>query len=55
MVKTNKINVVGTEITVIKTTISEFISITDIARHKDAAHTDLLFLTLVTRRYVKFT
>ena len=40
MAKNKTINVKGTEITIFQGGYSEFISLTDIARHKDAAHTD---------------
>ncbi len=40
MSKNNKINVKGTDITVFQGAESDFISLTDIARHKDANNTD---------------
>ena len=40
MAKNKTIIVKGTEITVIETAQSDFISLTDIARHKDSANTD---------------
>ncbi|HQN92687.1 MAG TPA: KilA-N domain-containing protein [Prolixibacteraceae bacterium] len=38
--KNTKIEVKGTEITILKTSSDDFISLTDIARHKDAVNTD---------------
>ncbi|HNW96854.1 MAG TPA: KilA-N domain-containing protein [Bacteroidales bacterium] len=38
--KNSKIEVKGTEITILKTTSDDFISLTDIARHKDTVNTD---------------
>ena len=40
MAKNKTINVKGTEITIYQGDGSDYISLTDIARHKDAAHTD---------------
>jgi hypothetical protein len=40
MVKNSKIDVKGTEITILKSENDDFISLTDIARHKDAENTD---------------
>lgn len=40
MVKNKKIEVKGTEITIFKVEMDDYISLTDIARYKDAAHTD---------------
>ncbi|HOK39255.1 MAG TPA: KilA-N domain-containing protein [Bacteroidales bacterium] len=40
MAKTNKINAAGTEITILRANENDFISLTDIARHKDAVNTD---------------
>lgn len=48
--KTNKIDVVGTEITILKTDFSEFISITDIARYKNAEHTDSIIQNWMRNR-----
>ncbi len=50
MAKTNKINAEGTEITILKIAESEFISITDIARHKDAEHTDSIIQNWMRNR-----
>ncbi|HQF11816.1 MAG TPA: KilA-N domain-containing protein, partial [Paludibacteraceae bacterium] len=50
MTKTNKINAEGTEITILKIAESEFISITDIARHKDAEHTDSIIQNWMRNR-----
>lgn len=38
--KNNKIEVKGTQITILKTASDDFISLTDIARHKDTVNTD---------------
>ena len=40
MGRNNKMEVKGTQITVFKTEMYEYISLTDIARHKNAGHTD---------------
>ena len=40
MAQNSKINVKGTEITIIKGEIEDYISLTDIARYKDASNTD---------------
>jgi hypothetical protein len=40
MAKNKIINVKGTEITIYQGDGSDYISLTDIARHKDASHTD---------------
>lgn len=40
MAKNSKIDVKGTEITILKSENDDFISLTDIARHKDAENTD---------------
>lgn len=40
MAITNKINAAGIEITILRANENDFISLTDIARHKDAVHTD---------------
>ena len=40
MKKKLKIEVKGTEITIMKSQNDDFISLTDIARHKDSVHTD---------------
>ncbi len=48
--KTNKIDVVGTEINILNTDLSEFISITDIARYKDAEHTDSIIQNWMRNR-----
>ena len=50
MAKTNKIKAAGTEITILKTTEFEFISLTDIARHKDAEHTDTIIQNWMRNR-----
>jgi hypothetical protein len=38
MAKNQKIDVKGTEITVLRNETEDYISLTDIARHKDAEH-----------------
>lgn len=50
MAITNKIKAAGTEITILKTTESEYISLTDIARHKDAEHTDSIIQNWMRNR-----
>lgn len=50
MAKSNKIHVSGTEITVLKSNMSDFISITDIARYKDAEHTDSIIQNWMRNR-----
>jgi hypothetical protein len=40
MAKNMKIEVRGTEITIFKTEMDDYISLTDIARYKDASNTD---------------
>jgi hypothetical protein len=40
MAKNKVINVKGTEITIFQGELSDYISLTDIARYKDAEHTD---------------
>ena len=40
MVKSKKIEVIGTEITLMKDGVDDYISLTDIARYKDTANTD---------------
>jgi hypothetical protein len=40
MAKNKKIEVQGTEITIYKVDLDDYISLTDIARHKDASNTD---------------
>ncbi|HOY30262.1 MAG TPA: KilA-N domain-containing protein [Bacteroidales bacterium] len=50
MEKTNKINAVGTEIAILKTPEAEFISVTDIARHKDAEHMDSIIQNWMRNR-----
>ena len=42
MAKNQKIDVKGTEITVLRNETEDYISLTDIARHKDAEHTDTI-------------
>ncbi len=50
MAKNQKIEVKGTEISVLKNTTEDFISLTDIARHKDAEHTDTLIQNWMRNR-----
>lgn len=42
MAKNQKIDVKGTEITVLRNDAEVYISLTDIARYKDAEHTDTI-------------
>lgn len=50
MAKTNKISAGGTDITILKANELDFISLTDIARHKDAAHTDSIIQNWMRNR-----
>lgn len=50
MGRTNKIIAVGTEITILQTNESEFISLTDVARYKDAEHTDTIIQNWMRNR-----
>ena len=50
MVKNQKIDVKGTEITVLKNEQEDFISLTDIARHKDSEHTDSIIQNWMRNR-----
>lgn len=50
MAKNQKMDVKGTEITVLKTETEEFISLTDIARHKDAEHMDTIIQNWMRNR-----
>lgn len=50
MAKNHKINVKGTEITIYKTEMDDYISLTDIARFKDAAHTDSIIQNWLRNR-----
>ena len=50
MAKNKTIHVKGTEITVFQGGHSEFISLTDIARHKDAANTDSIIQNWLRNR-----
>ncbi|MFM2385460.1 MAG: hypothetical protein RL660_217 [Bacteroidota bacterium] len=50
MAKTQKIEVKGTEISIHKNDAEEFISLTDIARHKDAEHTDTVIQNWMRNR-----
>ena len=50
MAKNQKIDVRGTEITVLKIEQEDFISLTDIARHKDPEHTDSIIQNRMRNR-----
>ncbi|MCX7874803.1 MAG: KilA-N domain-containing protein [Melioribacteraceae bacterium] len=50
MAKSSKIDVKGTEITILKNLNDDFISLTDIARHKDAEHTDTIIQNWMRNR-----
>jgi hypothetical protein len=50
MAKNKTINVKGTEIVVISSNEDDFISITDIARHKDSQHTDTIIQNWMRNR-----
>ena len=50
MAKNRTINVKGTEITVFQSEQSDFISLTDIARHKEAANTDTIIQNWLRNR-----
>ncbi len=50
MAKNKTINVKGTEIVVISSNENDFISITDIARHKDSQHTDTIIQNWMRNR-----
>ncbi|MCU0349850.1 MAG: KilA-N domain-containing protein [Flavobacterium sp.] len=50
MVKNNKIEVKGTEISVLKNETEDYISLTDIARYKDAEHTDTIIQNWMRNR-----
>jgi hypothetical protein len=50
MVKKKKIEVKGTEISVLKNETEDYISLTDIARYKDAEHTDTIIQNWMRNR-----
>lgn len=50
MSKNKTINVNGTEITILQTEQDDFISLTDIARHKDAINTDTIIQNWLRNR-----
>jgi hypothetical protein len=50
MAKNKKIEVKGTEITILKCDTEDFISLTDIARYKDAANTDSIIQNWLRNR-----
>ena len=50
MAKGKKISVQGTEITILNTNQDDFISLTDLARHKDPLHTDTIIQNWLRNR-----
>ncbi|NLJ08541.1 MAG: KilA-N domain-containing protein [Sphingobacteriales bacterium] len=50
MAKNSKIEVKGTEITILKSENDDYISLTDIAKHKDAEHTDTIIQNWMRNR-----
>ena len=50
MAKNNKITVKGTEIGIYQGDVSDYISLTDIARHKDTLHTDTIIQNWLRNR-----
>jgi hypothetical protein len=50
MTKNKTINVKGTEITLFSEGSNDFISLTDIARHKDPTHTDAIIQNWLRNR-----
>jgi hypothetical protein len=50
MAKNQKIDVKGTEITILRNDAEDYISLTDIARHKDAEHTDTIIQNWMRNR-----
>ena len=50
MAKNKKINVIGTEVTVLSTDQDDYISLTDIARYKDSANTDAIIQNWLRNR-----
>lgn len=50
MAKNQKIEVKGTEISLLKNEAEDFISLTDIARHKDAENTDTIIQNWMRNR-----
>jgi hypothetical protein len=50
MAKNQKIDVKGTEITVLRNEAEDYISLTDIARHKDSEHTDTIIQNWMRNR-----
>lgn len=50
MAKNHKIDVKGTEITVLRNETEDYISLTDIARHKDTEHTDTIIQNWMRNR-----
>lgn len=50
MTKTKAINVQGIQVVIINSKDDDYISITDIARHKDSAHTDTIIQNWMRNR-----
>jgi hypothetical protein len=50
MTKTKAINVKGIQVVIINSKDDDYISITDIARHKDSAHTDTIIQNWMRNR-----
>ncbi|GCD76957.1 hypothetical protein JCM31826_04390 [Thermaurantimonas aggregans] len=50
MAKNQKIDIKGTEITVLRNEAEDYISLTDIARHKDSEHTDTIIQNWMRNR-----
>lgn len=50
MAKYSKIEVKGNEITILKNEYDDFVSLTDIARHKDSGHTDTIIQNWMRNR-----
>lgn len=50
MAKNKKLDVKGTEITILTNDSEDYISLTDIARHKDAEHTDTIIQNWMRNR-----
>ncbi len=50
MKKNQKIEVVGTKITIVSSEKEDYISLTDIARHKDSKHTDIIIQNWMRNR-----
>ena len=50
MGKNKKLNVIGTEIAVFQSELSDYISLTDIAKHKDTNNTDVIIQNWLRNR-----